>query len=479
MSNNELATTLAAMIDAATKKESRIEGLPDVEHHGDRIVLPTDPEHMSYAKARAILSDVEQAENQTFEFSEVIKGAPYDILVAVHAAMCNLWGYVSPKTKMTMFGPAHPDFMTVHTGPDPMDRIEVPYGRMAVPSTEMTFEVQPHPTGVHISGVGPAKLKATLTVLVREAESVLRKSSIYKGKAITWHVDNRGKLETMRQPDFLDTTGIDPDAVILNDLPRRQIETTLYGPLRNSDVCRKQNIPLRRGILLEGPYGTGKTLTARATAKVANDNGWTFMMLRRSQGLGAALEFARRYQPCVIFAEDIDRHADRSREEVNDLVNLLDGISSKKDEIIVVLTTNHVEEIDKALLRPGRFDAIISLGALDPEPREKLIRLYAGNQLAKKADLSEAVEALAGQSPATIREVVERSKLSAIVNGRDAIHNDDLVVEATTMQKHMQLLADKAPTPSHEEQIGRLFTQALGRDAMVEAVEKVFDIKAA
>src|SRR5690606_35602369 len=133
------------------------------------------------------------------------------------------------------------------------------------------------------------------------------------------------------------------------------IRTNIFSPLKHTEACRKHKIPLKRGILLEGKYGTGKSLTARVTAKVAVDNGWTFIMLNRAQGLRAAIEFARTYQPCVIFAEDIDRVADREDENVNDLVNMLDGVVTKDMEMMICLTTNFIEKIDQALLRPGRF----------------------------------------------------------------------------------------------------------------------------
>jgi SpoVK/Ycf46/Vps4 family AAA+-type ATPase len=72
-------------------------------------------------------------------------------------------------------------------------------------------------------------------------------------------------------------------------------------------------VPLKRGVLLEGPYGTGKTLTAFVTAKKCVENGWTFIMLDRVAALKEALTFARMYAPAVVFAEDIDRSVEGER----------------------------------------------------------------------------------------------------------------------------------------------------------------------
>jgi SpoVK/Ycf46/Vps4 family AAA+-type ATPase len=242
------------------------------------------------------------------------------------------------------------------------------------------------------------------------------------------------------------------------------------APLKHTAACRANKVPLKRGILLEGKYGTGKSLTARVTAKVATDHGWTFIMLNRSQGLKQAIEFARAYQPCVIFAEDIDRAADRENEDVNDLVNLLDGLITKNMEMMVVLTTNFIDKIDRSLLRPGRFDAVISIDAPDAETSAKIVRAYAGPLLAADADLTEVGETTAGMIPASIREVVERAKLGMLTEGRDNIAPNDLLASALGMQRHMALLNPAVETKSLGEAFADSLMDLLG-DTLAERIE--------
>ncbi|SBW15960.1 hypothetical protein BR10RB9215_C20628 [Brucella sp. 10RB9215] len=162
--------------------------------------------------------------------------------------------------------------------------------------------------------------------------------------------------------------------------------------------------------------------------------------------------FAREYQPCVIFAEDIDRAADREDEDVNDLVNMLDGLISKEMEMMVVLTTNHIEKIDRALLRPGRFDAVISIDAPDAETAERIIRVYAGKLLSSEADLAPVGEVVAGMIPASIREVVERAKLSMLTEGRNSLTVEDLRISAIGMKRHVALLEPKKAEKTPAEQ---------------------------
>ena len=208
------------------------------------------------------------------------------------------------------------------------------------------------------------------------------------------------------------------------------IETSILSPIKNEMACRKHNIPLKRGILLEGRYGTGKTLTARVTAKVAVDHGWTFIVIAKAEGLSAALNAAQRYQPAVVFAEDIDRFGDRTKESVNDLVNLMDGLIPANAAVMTVLTTNFVEQIDRALLRPGRLDAVVSIDAPDAETVGRLIRHYGDELLGADVALGQAGEILAGQIPATVAEVVKRAKLAMLTEDRETLSEADLVTAA-------------------------------------------------
>lgn len=213
---------------------------------------------------------------------------------------------------------------------------------------------------------------------------------------------------------------------------------------------------------------THNTLVALVTAKKAIAHGWTYITIDRVQGLQTALEFAKRYEPAVIFAEDIDRAAEERNEPANDLLNILDGVLSKNAKIMVVLTTNHVEKVNQAMLRPGRLDAVISVKPPDAAGVEKLLRLY-GRKLIDKAESLTAIGIdLAGQIPATIREVVERAKLAAIRNGNDSVTEKDLLLASAGMKSHLTLLnRSTARILSNEERVGAaiadLLQERLGR----------------
>jgi transitional endoplasmic reticulum ATPase len=137
---------------------------------------------------------------------------------------------------------------------------------------------------------------------------------------------------------------------------------------------------------------------------------------------------------------------------VDGILNTLDGVGTKESEIITILTTNHVDNINKAMLRPGRLDAVLTVTPPDGPTAVKLARQYARGLLDDSNALELAGQEMAGMIPAVIREVVERSKLWAIGRaGGDlsklALTADDLVGAAQGMQDHLTLLAEEQKVP--------------------------------
>lgn len=454
-----------------------------VEHQGSKIVLPGEPENMDYDVAIDTIARIRDSENQMFDVNELVKGAPWDAIVALTRSMQTIYGVVIAQSIQTFFGEIKPDLITIHVSPT--ETIQVPAGQMKLPNIEQPVFVMMdrEGKGARIQGSVKRKDRRILIEIADLAREIMKTDSVYKGKPIRLLVDEDGNLELSTQPEFLDLSEVEESMMIHTRDTALMIDTNIMALLKKTDACRRHKIPLKRGILLDGKYGTGKTLTAKVAAKVATDNGWTFLMLNRSQGLASAIEFARTYQPCLIFAEDIDRAADRDDEEVNDLVNLMDGLNTKNMEVMIVVTTNFVGNIDSALLRPGRFDAVIRLLPPDPETANRLIRAYARELLADDVDLSEVGVELDGQIPASIREVVERAKLSMLMDERNHLTQSDLLACAVGMKHHLELLNAEVDEETVEERfcgaLREMFTQAItGRKGGDDDVELSDDIGA-
>lgn len=428
-----------------------------IEHVGRAITLPGEPGPMPTEKAIEALQRKLADENQEFQVFEIIEAYPLDAAVAFVKAMAQLYGWSSPVAVPGFFGPKPPTMISVKTGPGRDDVVQCPTGGFKLPGIAPIVQtmIGPHRKNGRMAFVIHTKIKKkdrhVLLELANLTRKIVEEESIYRGKAIRLAMNYDNDLDIDNPPDFIDPSDTSESSLIFDQDIRDQIETSILTPIKNTTECRKNKIPLKRGILLEGPYGTGKSLTARMVANTCVENGWTFILLDKVQGLRAALEFANMFAPAVVFAEDIDRIASDRDEDANDLINTIDGVISKKSEIMTILTTNFAEKLNPVILRPGRLDAVISLRAPSAEAVRKLLKMYAGKLLPSDADLTAAGKELSGQIPASIRECVERAKLGMISRGAKTLIDRDLVVAAQTMKNHLALLNKDQKQPSDAE----------------------------
>ena len=433
-----------------------------IERSGKAIVLPSDPRDMPLDKAVEALQRKIEDENQVFQVYEIFEDAhPHDAAVAFSRAMTKLYGFSSAQTETikTMFGDMKrpPIFVPVRVGWRNDEIIQCPTGLFKLPGVDDPVKADIFPRGdtriFAILADIKKKDRHVVLELARVTREFLASDSIYKGRAIRLAVDEDGTLDTGNAPTFMNVTDITESDILFDRDVTQQINTNLLVPIKETELCRKHKIPLKRGVLLSGSYGTGKSLTARLAANVCENNGWTFVLLDRIQGLREALEFAKKYSPAVVFAEDIDRIAEIRNESANDLINIIDGVVSKNAEVMVVLTTNFVEKLDPVILRPGRLDAVITLRAPDAETVERLVRYYAGPLVSENEDLAEVGNVLAGQIPASIRECVERAKLGMIGRHADSLVATDLITSAQTMVNHLELLNKKKSETTEAEKL--------------------------
>lgn len=447
---------MAAVTKQASRKrsdeeqdENPWEGIDvGIAHAGKEIVLPSEPVHMDLSTAIATLERKKAEDEQTVSVNETIDAFPKDGAVAFQKAMQRMFGYTTAIPTPTFFGPRPPATIDVEIGYN--KRIAVIWGMFQIPGVEgvVRCDVSPSPKGPRFMITGEVRRKHFNIVhaLAEATRKIVAEESIYRGQAVALEVDEDGDIDWNEGISFMDLSRIPVDELVFAESTERQIRTSLWTPIERTEMCRQHRIPLKRGILMEGKYGTGKTLTSSVTATKAVDNGWTFITINRVSGLDQALMFARKYQPAVIFAEDIDRivAGDDRTVEIDDVLNTIDGIGSKGTEIMVVLTTNHIEKMNRAMLRPGRLDAIVSVLPPDGPAVKKLIRNYGRTLVDPNDPLEKSAELLSGNIPAIIREAIERAKLYAISNhdgnGPLVVRDQDIADAAIGMKPHMALL---------------------------------------
>lgn len=453
---------------------------PEITYEGRAITLPGDPAKMPPRKAVEALNRLIKDEEQVFNLHEIIDAYPHDAAVAFVKAMTKLYGWASPQSTPGFFGDNPPIMLTVKVGVNDDDVVQCPMGQFVLPGVEAPINTIIHNFG---NGKGPMfvvhgmvqkKDRHVILELVTEARRIVKEESIYLGKSIRLGVDDDGDLDMDDPPTFFDASNTDD--VILDDDIMSQVETSILVPIRHRLRCKKEKVPLKRGILLHGRYGTGKSLTARWVAQTCVENGWTFILLDKVQGLRAALEFANRYSPAVVFAEDIDRVASERDESANDLINVIDGVLSKRAEIMTVLTTNFPEKLDQVILRPGRLDDVIELRTPNASTVEKLIRYYAGKLLNPDEVLNLVGIELQGQIPASVRECVERAKLGMIGRDDNRISASDLLTAAKTMKNHLALLNRDQKPQSAAERLAESLHEVVGNGSQ-NSLDMIPDIR--
>lgn len=417
---------------------------------GHKLVLP---EGMTKRVAIEVLTRMDKEDERTVALSHELQAYPIEGAYALYRALRAKYGFISLEATPTFFGPEPPRMVGLQIDQD--THVQVPWGRIVIGGISGHLE-----TGATLKPNGEIRFVLQGEVKRRDEQEAneivalvkhyLTKESLYKGKAVRVRFPKeRADFDFTYMPEFIDTSRTDPSELVFPKEVAELVETSLFTPIKKTDLCRRLRVPLKRGILLEGPYGVGKTLTAYVTAKLCEENGWTFLYLDKTADLKRAILLAQNYQPCVIFAEDIDQvlgsHVDRD-EKMNDILNTIDGVDGKAHEIIVVLTTNHVDKINRAMLRAGRLDAVIPVRAPDAPAAIRLVRQYSRGLLrATDAEMQPVGEALAGQIPATIREAVERGKLAAIVRLDGSaqeinLYPQDMLIAAASMKAQLKYM---------------------------------------
>lgn len=449
---------LAAMISTQSVFKNRDIA---IERQGTKIILPSDPREMSLDEGIETLARLKEQEAKKVGISEEVDAFPLEGAWALRKVLEAMFGYVlTGDPTFSIFGGEKPGatMVTLETGVDKTE--QVLWGRFEVPG--VTGELK---TGIGekdgrlifaITGTVRQRDKETIRQIADKVRAFVKTNSLYKGQAIkvqtSEYRDRDGRITEGKYmvdfdspPKFIDLAKVNESELVFSNDVRSLIQTNLFTPIEKTEECRKYKVPLKRAVLLEGPYGTGKTLTAYVTAKKAVQNGWTFIYMDRAQALRDVLIFARKYAPVAIFCEDIEQVTEGGRDvKVNDILNNIDGLDSKGHEVICIFTTNYVEKIDRAMLRAGRLDAVISVDPPNAEAAEKLVRVYARELLDETADLTAAAKELDGQIPAFIREVVERAKLFAIgrlANGEELkLTGEDFRLAAYGMKRHFALV---------------------------------------
>ncbi len=280
---------------------------------------------------------------------------------------------------------------------------------------------------------------------------------------------------------FADVAGQDEAKESLNE-----IIDFLHNPEKYRRIGAKQP----KGALLVGPPGTGKTLLARAVAGEANV---TFMSLSGSDfeemfvGVGASrvrelFKTAQENAPCIVFIDELDAVGQKrdnrygaSDQTLNQLLSEMDGFDSSNG-VVILGATNRPEVLDKALLRPGRFDRRIIVENPDLKGRIDVLKVHIKNvKQGSDIDLEKIALATSGGSGADLANIVNEAALRAVRLGRDEILQEDLMESVEVViagkEKKDRIMSDKEKKIVAFHEVGHALAAALQKNA--QPVQKI------
>ena len=274
------------------------------------------------------------------------------------------------------------------------------------------------------------------------------------------------RLDTKKKTTFADVAGADEEKEEM-----AEIVDFLKSPQKFNELGAK--IP--KGVLLVGPPGTGKTLLARA---VAGEAGVPFFSISGSDfvemfvGVGASrvrdlFNEAKKEAPAIVFIDEIDavgrqRGAglggghDEREQTLNQLLVEMDGFNANEG-VIVMAATNRPDILDKALLRPGRFDRQITVNYPDVKGREEILKVHSrGKPLGPDVNLATIAKSTSGFTGADLENLLNEAALLAVRHGKKAITQEEIeeatikVVMGAEKKSHIVKDKDKMVTAYHE-----------------------------
>ena len=271
----------------------------------------------------------------------------------------------------------------------------------------------------------------------------------------------------------------------------QEVVDFLHNPKKYTDIGAK----LPKGALLVGPPGTGKTLLAKA---VAGEAGVPFFSLAGSDfvemfvGVGASrvrdlFKEAQKMAPCIIFIDEIDaigksrdsRYGggnDEREQTLNQLLAEMDGFDTSKG-LLILAATNRPEVLDKALLRPGRFDRRIIVDKPDLKGRLETLKVHSKDvKMDESVDLDALALATAGLVGSDLANMINEAAINAVKNGRQLVNQADLfeafeLVAVGGKEKKDRVMSDKERKIVSYHEVGHALVSALQKNT--EPVQKI------
>nr|DAH58087.1 MAG TPA: ATPase [Bacteriophage sp.] len=326
-----------------------------------------------------------------------------------------------------------------------------------------------------VTGSCQFRFSSLIDDIVEVAKRNISTNSIYKGQAL--------EITDINEPKILDLSSIDDQLMILSDQTEYDLRP-IRARLLNPDKCVEKGIPLKFGALLEGGYGTGKTLLAFKLARQAVENGWIFIYLKDPTLLAESLRMSKIIDKsghgALVFVEDIDQVTRGDRDSaMQDILNTLDGGDTKDMNVITLFTTNHINLIEPTFLRGKRIGTIISMGALDAKTAEVFIReSFKIGCYTIVDDLTEVCKLIEENNiaPAFMAEIIEKVKAMMVLDDQCEVKAEYIKFSVKSYLNQVKLSRTKDMSMTPEKRFVDSLREVLHANKSEENQEAFIDM---
>lgn len=346
-------------------------------------------------------------------------------------------------------------------------RVKAPYGDIQLEglgedsSININYNSNSHE--LVITGRLQFRFSSLMDDIIEQTKMNLKTNSIYKGQAL--------EISDINNPGILDLRNIDDQLMVISketEYALRPINARILNP----EKCIEKGIPLKFGALLEGGYGTGKTLLAFKLARQAVKNNWMFIYLKDPKLLAESLRMSKIVDQSghgvVIFVEDIDQVTRGNRDSaMQDILNTLDGGDTKDMNVITLFTTNHIELIEPTFLRGKRVGTIISMGTLDAATAEEFIRKsFEIGCYQIEDDLTDVCKFIEENNiaPAFMAEIIEKVKSTMVIVDECVVKAEYILNSVKSYLRQVKLSQKKDMSQTPEKRLVEALKECLDVD---------------
>ena len=373
------------------------------------------------------------------DLNYTVSGFLEDACYALSRSVDELHGFVTQKNTGPS-GDNPPKMIDVNFADG--SRKKVPYGKIALPQLgqdayiDMSYNSDTRT--LHVKGVCEKRFQSLIDEVMTRTKFLVDYDSIYKSKAI--------KITHPKQsPTFINVSGLDNKNIFLTSQAKSST-IPVEARIDNPDMCKERGLELKFGALLEGDFGTGKTLYAFKLAAKAIKNNWTFVYCPHPEHTLEVLKivhsFSKNGRGVVLFIEDIDQILNVRSGKTNEISLMLDGGETKDNNVIAVFTTNNIELIDPTFMRGKRIGSVIKFTHLDAVTAKEMIETsFKDGDLRLSDDVSDAAKLVEEYEivPAFLAEILDRVRANCIYKDTLEISCQDIIDSTESYAMQMKL----------------------------------------